>query len=163
LNYDNYHQKLINRYKALRGNYFSFNNLTARFSKYRNLFEKSGAITRELNKWPIGEYNNEMTFLNNWIRARLNYLDNKYLGGPFNSLPESNASESIVFGPNPVKDMLTISNLTGGENIQIISLQGRVIFNAKSDAGEMIVNMSNYTPGIYLLKMNDQVVKIVKQ
>jgi len=162
LDYDDYKNKLKNRYFALRGNYFSYDNLMNRFEKYYNQFLKSGASTRERNKWGIGDLSNEMTFLSTWIKARLSYLDNQYLGGPYTSLANIN-EENITFGPNPVQNTLTISNLTGSNEIKITSLTGEVIFGIQTRDSEVEVNMSACAPGFYILKIGNKVSKLVKK
>ena len=162
LDHDGYKNKLKNRYRELRGNYFSYQNLMQRFERYYNQFEMSGAATRERNKWGTGSLANEMTFLSNWITARLRYLDNQYLGGPYSSLATI-TEDKIVFGPNPVQDILTVSNLTGNDYIQITSLQGEVIICMQSGGGAEEINMSSCAPGVYLLKVGNKVSKLVKK
>ena len=162
LNYDNYNNKLINRYRELRDTYFSFDNLMSRFETYFNLFEKSGAGTRERNKWGVGNFSSEKTFISNWISARLNYLDNQYLGGPFTSI-YSNIKTTALIAPNPVVDVLTISNLSGINTIQVFSLQGSMIFSIRVSESEVKVNMSQYAPGTYILKIGDKAFKILKK
>ena len=161
LDYDNYASKLKNRYRELRGNYFSYENLMNRFEKYYELFEKSGAAMREQNKWGISDLKNEMNFLSTWIADRLKYLDNQYLGGPYTSLANS-INEGIVLSPNPVQDFLTLSNLTGSNDIRIISIQGKEIIHLQSNDSEIKVDMSRYAPGVYLIKIGNRVSKIVK-
>jgi len=172
LNYDNHKTKLANRYKSLRGNYFSFQSLMGRFEKYHELFGKSGAAMRERNKWGVGNFANEMTFLSDWITKRLAYLDNYYLGKPYNpnerpeepvTSSEDTTNELVRIAPNPVQDILTISNLTGTNDIQIISLHGAKMIRLKSSDSELRINMSQYTPGIYLLRINNKVLKIIKE
>ena len=165
LNYDDYKNKLIDRYKALRGSYFAYKSLIGRFEKYHDLFEKSGAAARERNRWGVGDFEWEMSFLSNWIAARLSYLDNQYLGGPYvpdDSALVENQVDHHRFGPNPVQDMLILSNLDEGDPIQIVSIQGEVIIRMQSNGNEAKVNMSSCMPGIYLLKIGDKVSKIVK-
>jgi len=164
LDYDGYKDKLKNRYLALRGNYFSYDSLMNRFENYYNQFVKSGASTRERNKWGIGDLANEMTYLSTWIKARLSYLDNQILGAPYTPTSLANVAEdNIAFGPNPVQNTLTISNLTGNNEIEITSITGEVIFCIQSHDSEVTVNMSNYAPGVYILKIGNKVSKLVKK
>ena len=159
LNYDNYRNKLINRYRALRGTYFSFNSLMARFDTYHRLFVKSGAATRERNKWGVGDFSNEMAFISNWITDRLNYLDKQYLGAPFTTLT---AIEKAHIAPNPVHDILTLSNLSGLNDIQLYTLQGIMILRLHSSDTEVKIDMTRYAPGIYLLRIGHETYKIIK-
>jgi len=163
LNYDGYSTKLKNRYQTLRGNYFSYSNLINRFQKYYDLFVKSGASTREQARWSIGNLGTEMTFLSTWITARLNYLDNQYLGGAYvpNALEDA-TMRNIMFTPNPVQNYLTVSNLTAGDNVQIVSIQGTVLIQAHSDGNDIVLDMSRFAPGVYLIKVGNNISKVIK-
>jgi len=162
LNYDSYTTKLKERYKQLRGNYFSYTNLMARFQNYCNLFNKSGAGAREKTRWSITDINTEMTFLSTWITARLSYLDKQYLGGAYVGITDL-ALNNIKFGPNPVVNILTVSNISYGEKIQIISLQGKVLIQTISNGNNAVLEMSGCAPGIYLIKAGGFISKIIKQ
>jgi hypothetical protein len=164
LDYDDYKNKLKNRYRELRGNHFSHDKLMKRFEQYYDLFVKSGAATRERSKWGVGDFKNEMSFLSTWIANRLTYLDNQYLGGAYVSYSFVNqTNEGLIFSPNPVQDILTVSNLTKYDDIQIISLQGKVIIRMQSSGSEATVNMNQCTSGVYLLKVGNKVAKILKK
>lgn len=83
LNVDNYNQKVSDRYHELRKTYFSEENLISKYQGYYNMLVKSGAASREENKWSedsdIGGYplnfKEEIEYIKNWITKRLNYLD----------------------------------------------------------------------------------------
>ena len=83
LNVDNYNQKVSDRYHELRKTYFSEENLISKYQDYYNMLVKSGAASREENKWSedsdIGGYplnfKEEIEYIKNWIINRLNYLD----------------------------------------------------------------------------------------
>ena len=83
LNVDNYNQKVADRYHELRKTYFSEENIISKYQSYYDMLEKSGAASREENKWSkdsdIGGYplnfKNEIEYIKNWIINRLKYLD----------------------------------------------------------------------------------------
>jgi uncharacterized repeat protein (TIGR03803 family) len=84
------------------------------------------------------------------------------------SLESLNASELMVF-PNPAIDWLTIS-LEEFKGEKIISLQqtsGRQMTQQKTLANELTIRISEYPPGMYLVKVSDgkyfNVVKFIKQ
>jgi hypothetical protein len=160
LNYDGYNDKLKARYHELRDSWFSYENLFERFERYYELFVKSGVPVREQNKWNISNFTGELQFISSWIRRRLAYLDNQYPGHVSN---ENKMQQSITLTPNPVRNMLAISNLTAGDKIQIISLQGTVIIDMPASGAETSVNMTHCAPGVYLVKIDEKVMKIVKQ
>lgn len=84
------------------------------------------------------------------------------------SLESLNASEVMVF-PNPAIEWLTIS-LEEFKGEKIISLQqtsGRQMTQQKTFANELTIRISEYPPGMYLVKISDgkyfNVVKFIKQ
>lgn len=160
-----FNDSLKARYRELRGTYFSYNSLMSRFYKYNDLFKLSGSAAREKTRWALStEINTEMTFLSNWITARLNYLDKQYLGAPYtNTAIENTTAPKIRLAPNPVNDILTIFDLEEGVNIQIISLQGNILWQTISTSGNNILDMSNFKQGIYFIKVNNNISKIIKK
>ncbi|RAR75442.1 T9SS type A sorting domain-containing protein [Flavobacterium aciduliphilum] len=77
------------------------------------------------------------------------------------------SSEGFTFYPNPVKDVLTISNNTSITKIQVINLLGQeMIVKANNDVQGQ-VDMSSLAAGTYLVKVtaNDQIktIKVVKE
>lgn len=163
LNFDEYNTKLKDRYKQLRSSYFTYNNLMARFQNYCSLFNISGAANRELKRWSIKDINYEMNYLSTWITARLNYLDNQYLGAIYNGVnTPAFGSGTIEFAPNPVTDRLTVRHIQAGEQVQLISLQGMVLMHSISDGSDISFDMSGYEPGIYFIKTANKTAKVIK-
>ena len=82
-NVDNFNEKVLERYYSLRKTFFSDENLINRYKKYYNLLKLSGAAEREENKWSgdsdvnymIINYDNEMTYITDWITRHMQYLD----------------------------------------------------------------------------------------
>jgi len=161
-NTESFNDKLKSRYKELRGTYFSYNNLMARFQKYCGLFNKSGAAKRESSRWSIQDINLEMTFLSNWITSRLNYLDLQYLKVKYTDVADI-VQPSIRFSPNPVSDQLTMYDMKAGDIVQIYSIQGTELFRTICDGNSTVINMSIYTPGIYFIKSGSSISKILKK
>lgn len=165
LDVEGYNLRLKKRYHELRGTYFSYNQLIARFQNYFNLFEKSGAMNRESTRWPNSSspMNKELSFLSDWITLRLAYLDNQYLGGPYTPNSTNDIMENaFTYWPNPVNDKLFISNLTSGTIVQLITIQGSIISEWKSQEGSLSIDVSNLETGIYLIKVGNNVSKIIK-
>jgi spore coat protein CotH len=162
LNFDNYNDKLKERYRELRGSLFSYESLMERFERYYDLFVKSGAAVREQNKWYIGDFAYEMQFLSQWIQSRLAYLDNQYLGGPYTSIGNKmNPNKRMIL--NQIRNSLTLSNLNAGDRVEIMSLQGCVIYLMQAAGAEALIDMNRYAPGVYLVKIDGNVAKIVKK
>lgn len=68
----------------------------------------------------------------------------------------------LSFYPNPVKGELFISGLEKEENVTIHSLEGRLILNQKLLPSQSI-NTSNFSNGLYVLKVGGESRKVVIQ
>ncbi|HET7733559.1 MAG TPA: CotH kinase family protein, partial [Paludibacter sp.] len=161
-NTENFNNKLKIRYKELRSSYFTVSSIMARFYKYNELFKLSGANTRERTRWAIGDFNTEMNFLSTWITARLKYLDLQYIGSPYTDV-EDVWTEKIKFAPNPVTDRLTLYNLYYGDHIQVITIDGKVILQTVAREECVVINMSEYNPGIYLIRVGENISRFIKK
>lgn len=53
--------------------------------------------------------------------------------------------------PNPVKDVLTISGLSGETRVQVIDVNGRTILNSSAQTPEIMIHMENYPSGVYFI------------
>lgn len=73
------------------------------------------------------------------------------------------AVASLMVGPNPVKDVVTVSGLNEGDFVTITSTSGIVVkaFVAESDAAEVVV--SDLATGVYFVSNGAKTVKLVKE
>lgn len=84
---------------------------------------------------------------------------------------EENTTSSLEVYPNPVKDELTIANLTveGNATIRIVDLQGKVVYTSvvSDQAGNYTLDVSKYENGVYVVEVisanSTQQVRVVKQ
>jgi hypothetical protein len=65
--------------------------------------------------------------------------------------------------PNPVQQSLIIEGAQTNETIRIFTLNGTVITTAKVHDGLTAVDVSNLPAGQYLLQVNTQILKLIKQ
>ncbi len=75
-------------------------------------------------------------------------------------------NQNISIFPNPSKDVLTISNLplNATTDLSIYSVDGILVFKQKVDAnGDLILNTSNLTSGIYSIKFQTNGVETIKR
>jgi hypothetical protein len=79
--------------------------------------------------------------------------------GTINAFPDSNGS--LTIHPNPFADHLTIET-TGGGIAFICDLSGKTMLNTALKAGSNHVNTSSLSPGVYILKYNSEIHKIIK-
>ncbi|MFA8436944.1 MAG: right-handed parallel beta-helix repeat-containing protein [Marinifilaceae bacterium] len=64
-----------------------------------------------------------------------------------------NNKDGLVVYPNPVWDQMVVKGLERGLRVVVTTIQGNVILTKIAEDGEMKINLSNCTKGIYLLKV----------
>ncbi|HNP49294.1 MAG TPA: T9SS type A sorting domain-containing protein, partial [Bacteroidia bacterium] len=67
---------------------------------------------------------------------------------------EMNEKDEIILNPNPVVNMLLISNLSSGKNIFCYNSVGQCIFTNTSTSNYFEINLSNLQSGMYLIKVD---------
>ena len=79
--------QLKERWETLRGGVFSENSIIAKIDNYNNILEKAGAIDANFKTWDVlgayvwpnyyvgATYNEEIDYLNDWVRNRLTWMD----------------------------------------------------------------------------------------
>ena len=100
-------------------------------------------------------------------------LDYSY--GNFKILPRSANDIVLVTGindvnnsnveiyPNPVRNTLNIRTDNTNNKVSISDITGKTIFNTISKSSVLNIDMSNYKNGVYFVKVNIAVYKIVKR
>jgi endo-1,4-beta-D-glucanase Y len=84
-----------------------------------------------------------------------------YLPGTL-SVADNNFDNLQVY-PNPTKDIFNISSNDIIDNVEVYNMVGQNIFNKKDIANNINVDFSNYTDGLYLVKIHsDNKVKTIK-
>ena len=58
-------------------------------------------------------------------------------------------SGNIKVAPNPSKGIFVFDNIEKGNQIEILDLQGKIIFNALSQGKSTVVNISDQPRGVY--------------
>ena len=77
-------------------------------------------------------------------------------------LTDADSKDVLHIHPNPVQSLLTLElNSTDAEGLQLIDVTGRVVWHSEiTDQRTIYVDVSGYSKGIYLLKMqNDKAFK----
>ncbi|MGK7390743.1 MAG: T9SS type A sorting domain-containing protein [Candidatus Cyclobacteriaceae bacterium M2_1C_046] len=78
-----------------------------------------------------------------------------------------NIEEDIVIYPNPVFEKLTITLPVESADVEIISLEGRVLHQQKLINGQNLINVSHLNEGMYIIKVTGDTVsyteRIVKE
>jgi hypothetical protein len=61
--------------------------------------------------------------------------------------------------PNPTTNTITISSIENITTLTINNLLGQTAYNSHPNSGKAEINVSHIPPGIYLIKINDSIVK----
>ena len=70
----------------------------------------------------------------------------------------------VTLFPNPASDEVTITASERISDVVINNLVGQTVYAQKCNAEKVVVNISDLPPGIYFVKVNDNVVrKFVKE
>jgi len=167
-NPDNFKENLRQRYLKLRKSYFTHESLMARFVKYKMIFDKSGAGDRETRLWNGNlitiDFTAEMEYLSTWIRQRLAYMDEtEYAPYCIDNNPDVKETLQPLVFPNPVSSILTISQLSLGNVVQLFDSFGRIIYTGVAGEIMLTIDLSHESSGFYYLKAGEMRCVIVKQ
>ena len=78
------------------------------------------------------------------------------------TLVEENATSALQLIPNPARDCFFIKNLQSSTEARLYAIDGRLVKTFKATEG-MMVDISDMVPGMYLLHIDDQTLKMIKQ
>ncbi len=79
------------------------------------------------------------------------------------NLSLTNDEQNIIISPNPTRSIITINNLSDKSILNIIDLKGNIILESTIETGQSQVNISEYSPGIYILNIGGYSTKIIKE
>lgn len=92
------------------------------------------------------------------------FLDNITVSAPLGT--PVNSMNNLSYYPNPVKDVLTISNKEAINSVIIFNMLGQKVQEANLNTNEAKIDMSNLSTGSYIAKVmvNDQIktIKLIK-
>jgi len=113
---------------------------------------------------PDGEY--PIVVSKGFVLAKVNYtivpVNGVFTVGPIQSGAED---ETISVGiyPNPVSDILTISNIAPGTSVMIFDSFGRTLYSEKAAEEQMQIDLRGKDAGLYYLKVGEKSYKIIKK
>ena len=168
--YDNTFENQVNcDYFDLRSNVLSDDNIYGIVDSLYNVvknpqvkhFQKWDILGRNVGAPEVGEqpttYLGEVEKLKDWISVRLNWLDNNMLG-------ECSTVSTRIFAeqtdykiyPNPASSQLNILSNDYIYEMRIYDLTGKIILNNSNMNTKLVhINISTFTPGIYIAKILD--------
>ena len=79
-----------------------------------------------------------------------------------NSTPSINA-ESLQLYPNPATNHITVSGLKGNEILRFYDIRGTLLFIKEATQETEDIAIGHLSAGVYLLKVNSSVIKVVKK
>ncbi len=81
--------------------------------------------------------------------------------GPNTNLEES--QQFIAVYPNPTSSILYIEGLNQGETIRVFSLEGQLLVSQTAGAAHTSLDLTSLQTGVYLIQINTEFFKIIKQ
>ncbi|MDA9817232.1 CotH kinase family protein [bacterium] len=101
--------------------------------------------------------------LKSFIQARYNYLSSAVNCNAFASLP-SFISEDFSVYPNPSNGLLNIHGVDSYPvAYEVYSIEGKCVLSGQLHSNEHILDMSMLQPEMYLLKIGNKPLKVIKQ
>ena len=162
------------------------NHLACRWQTFRNSFLHIDSINhwidqhvgfiqlaadRNFVKWPfIGQeiwaephpipqsYADEIVYMKNWIQNRLNWIDANLPGNCADdvlSVPEKSEKLKISVFPNPGDRYLKINHNKKGR-LNLCDIRGKLLTSTQVDPGVLQLNVSNFSPGVYLIHFTSE-------
>jgi len=169
-----YVKKMSDRWLELRKGPFSDEKVLFAIDSMRNEIGEAG--TRNFQQWKVlGEYvwpNNfvgktyeeEITYLKNWVRDRMNWMDFQF---DVVLALEPEADLGFKLYPNPTAGKFSIEieeDWNGGETFRIYSTLGQIVQNYSLPKGRKKLDFELESPkGIYLYQITDPLGKVIKQ
>lgn len=97
-----YHSQLLQRYAYLRENAFSLSSLKQRFTDYFDLFERTGADVREIERWSgvddiSIDFSEEKEYIDSWLDQRIEHTDSLFEYVPIATSFENTCTKQDTF------------------------------------------------------------------
>lgn len=75
-----------------------------------------------------------------------------------------NSDEQVFIYPNPVLDRFSIEfNTDKKTRFSLYDINGKLVYKCKNYRSKQQIDISNLSAGLYFLKLNDQILKLIKQ
>jgi hypothetical protein len=163
----NFANALNKRYFELRNSFLSISTLNHFIDSVQNL--ASEAQVRHYAKWNIlsqsvgapevdsqpSTYAGQVTKFKNWIQTRIKWLDANMLGkSTTGTTDEFQANFSYRIFPNPASEVVYLEASTEIQEVELFNTSGKsMLHRPEISAFSTKIDISNITPGIYLIKM----------
>ena len=117
---------------------------------------------RNYDRWPIlgvyvwpnnyigNTYQEELTYMKNWILARASWMDANMFG-TCASLSVETTDRVLKIIPNPTQDFVTISGMSTDANLELRDFSGKIIRIIPIHHSQTTVDLSDLANGIYFI------------
>jgi hypothetical protein len=153
------------RYFLMRNSYLSLGYLNSFIDSVQNLVKD--AEVRHYAKWKIlsasvgaaevdaqpSTYDGQITKFKNWLQTRLTWLDGHMVGNS-TGIDDRESTFNYRIFPNPVNDVVYLESSSEIQSIGIFRTNGTCVLSQNGiSTFSTQINVSGYSPGIYLLQM----------
>ena len=142
------------RYNALRNTYLNSDHIMQMIQNQYDALLESGAYDREHEAWPdytVDE--NQLTYMNNWLKDRFQYLDMEILADCRTwDVEEDRVNQAVQVFPNPAKDGINVRFAEVNEAVvNLYDMTGRLVYNTQATTQFFVIPTHNLAKGIYTL------------
>jgi hypothetical protein len=78
-------------------------------------------------------------------------------------LPEANKTDDVTVFPNPMGNRISYRNVPEGSVLKLLRIDGMVVISTVSPGREGFLMTERLSQGLYILKINNQAFKLIKQ
>jgi hypothetical protein len=126
-----------------------------------NSFKTIATIKANNKAFNYSFINNSPLINTNYYRLKINDFDGKTTFSKTISLENNHLIEQLTIYPNPVNDVLFIENAEG-KNIEIINVLGQIVLSFSPTNNQFPITINELKSGIYFIKINDEMVRFIK-
>jgi hypothetical protein len=109
-------------------------------------------------------FNSNLSSQNNYFRLHMVDIDGSSKFSPIVSVTTTCSNRVVTLYPNPSRNMVTITGLSGENHLRLLDNLGQVIKSIKTSNHSETFNISNFPTGTYLLQIltNNKVIENIK-
>ena len=129
---------------------------------------------RYFNRWPIlgvyvwpnnyvgNTYQEEITYMKNWILARTAWMDANMFGTCYSVGISEHVEDKLRIFPNPSGDIVYIEGLKNNDQIEIRNELGQLVYQAESQLDFNYIDVRQFANGLYFVQRKDSSQEPVK-
>jgi hypothetical protein len=125
------------------------------------------SLPANIDAGAIHSYEFTTTLQNDWdenhieiVGILLDYntgrIENSAIDHLITNVSEQSVSQSIAMYPNPARDMFFIEAKSNLQEVQLLNISGQLVSNQTVSGNKTEINISDFKPGIYLVRLMSQ-------